>query len=168
MRRLFFSFALLTVALSSRGARAEFPKDWLGIWTGTYESRQNGHIDKGRFSLRIQKIPHSTALLWVVKRGNELARNYELSLADDVPGHYTLDDGDGTKFDYYLEGDTFYSLYEQNNKINWVSITRTPEGLTQMGTVHDLQSYKVSGEPGNPTLSYKLQSCQQVLLLQKP
>lgn len=80
---------------------ARFPEDFVGNWAGEMAWHRPSTLKTQAFKmqLRIQPTGEENVYTFVLKYGDQPARNYRLRPVDQTEGRWTIDEGGGVNLD---------------------------------------------------------------------
>lgn len=146
-----------------------FPEEWTGHWSGIL----NIHSTKGNnqsvpMSLQISPI-EKDRWSWIITYGEgEKAdiRKYELLATDPEKGIYMLDEKNSIMIDFYLEDNTFHSLFSVQQNLLESAYELRDEKIYFSIVVYDLaQPTQTGGENDIPLVTaHKVKSVQKAVL----
>lgn len=134
MKRNYCLFILLFISFSqvSFGQEYQFPKDYLGHWTGELEIYNNeGLTQKLPMELILEPID-SISYTWSLIYGEDKVkglRAYKLIELNKEIGHFEVDENNSIVLDGYFLGHKFYQQYEVMGNFITLSLERVNKQL---------------------------------------
>lgn len=148
MRQVKF-FLFIAITLISFGLRAqqyEFPKDWLGTWSGELEIFSGlKKVNSIPMTLEISEQESTDRLKYFITYADDL-RAYYLHAVDSAKGHYLLDEKNGIQIDTYLIGDQLISTFEVMGSLIHTRSYRTGSALQYEIVAGRIEPVSISGD----------------------
>lgn len=148
MKRLkFILFSLISFfAFNLYAQEYEFPKDWLGTWTGELEIFSGpSKVNSIPMQLEIHREDSSTRLCYFITYADNL-RAYYLNPVDASNGRYTLEENNGIYIEMFMMGDRLLSSFEVQGSLITTMSYRTDSTLQYEIFAGRMEAISVTGD----------------------